>query len=173
MKNMMKMTMIVALLLLATTSYALDPYAPKENRSLGFLSVTTPLPDSDKITATHAATGKQYSLKSGEVMHVPVGDYQIQVQLQNNSEQRKTQVLSTERSDVIIVGYGNVKVSATDDAKVEIYRANGGASVGQCKPNAVCTLPSGTYDVEVRGKNWKVKDPVTVVTNTTREVVVK
>lgn len=150
---------------------ALDPVAPRAFRKFGMLYVKTPS-TTDKVTYTNQQTGESKSLKPAEVEVIPVGKYTIHVTMQDYTYQQDVSVDSTERTDVVVPGYGNIQVnSPLPNTTVEAYQHNSKNLVAKFKANEIKTLPRGHYDIKVKVRNFVIpKDNVYIFTNTTRQL---
>jgi len=172
-------TLVVFLLaLIAFPALALDPVAPKSERRYGQIAVHSPLPGSDTCQIVAKTGSFQQSFKPEETIKVPVGDYTVKVKLQDQDWSKNITVHPTERTDVFVTGYGNLKVSSPDPALdvVEVLDQSG-KQVANFHPSTVKTLPVGNYSVIVkmklsRRKNTQVRqDNVSIMTNATREII--
>lgn len=175
---MQKKTALLSFLFLTGTCltvYALDPVAPRSERKYGQLMVKSPLPDSDiceVMSVKGAAQGVKQSFKPGETIKVPVGDYFLKVRLQENEWTANITVYPTERTDIVVTGYGNLKVNSPKPGSdtVEVSTLDGKV-VKSFHPTRVQTLPTGTYNVKVKMDGAEItQSNVVIVTNTTREV---
>jgi hypothetical protein len=171
--------MALTLLGIPLVSLALDPVAPRAERKLGELLVKSPLPQSDvceiasisKKGETFQEAVKQ-TFKPGEKIRIPVGDYFLKVKLQDAEWTSNITVQPTERTDVTVTGYGNLKVITPKPKSdtVEVYSLDG-KMVKSFNPTEVKTLPTGIYNVKVKMNGTEVtENNVNIVTNTTREV---
>ncbi len=163
-------TLSVFSCLIAAPVLALDPLAPRSERSRGMIYVLTPQPN-DKVTITSRAGGTQ-SIPTNFVQWVPVGDYTVIAQMQDNRYTQHVTVQPTERTDVVVPGFGNIKVNSISPGdQVEVYRAKGGSLAAKFPASQIKTLPSGRYDVKITvGKDSVTKNNILIVTNTTRQV---
>lgn len=171
---MKKVGFLLALLLLAQPALALDPYAPREERSHGRIVVFTPQPESDVITIS--GMGKNLTTKSGTTLSVPVGHYKISVKMQDYVYNHEVKVDSTETTFFEVPGYGNLKVNSINpNDTVNVSNTKTGQVVATFPASQTKVLPRGHYDVKVDipGMLAAVKKDVWVVTNTTRIVDVK
>ncbi len=171
---------IVSILILYTLSsaWALDPVAPRAERKYGELAVQTPLSsDTCEIKMTKdknrdAGIDYQQKFKPGETIKIPVGDYELTVQLQDREWKTQVTIHPTERTDVKVTGYGNLKVNSPSPSKdtVEVATLDGKV-ISSFHPSQVKTLPNGTYNVTVKMGGASIAQPnVVIITNTTREV---
>ncbi|MFO1518209.1 MAG: hypothetical protein U1F57_00870 [bacterium] len=156
-------------------SFALDPVAPRSERKFGQLMVKSPLPDTDVCELTSAKDSKEpfkQTFKPFENVKVPVGDYVLTVKLQDAEWKTNITIQPTERNDVVVTGYGNLKVKTPNPSKdtVEVYKSDG-KLLKTFNPTKVMTIPTGTYNVKVKMNGAEITEPnVVIVTNTTREV---
>ncbi len=157
---------------------ALDPVAPRAERKYGELMVKTPLPtDTCEIKMTKdknrdAGVDYQQTFKPGETLKIPVGDYVLKVKLQDREWTSQITIQPTERTDVVVTGYGNLKVTSPSPSKdkVEVYGLDG-KLVSSFNPSQVKTLPTGTYNVTIKmGGASITQSNVVIITNTTREI---
>ena len=154
---------------------ALDPVAPVSERKYGIVYVKSTLPKSDIITLTSSTDPTNtLSLKSETDAKVPVGDYMVRVEMQDYSYEVEVTVRPTERHEIIVPGFGNLKVNGPK-ATVEVFKSGEKKPVATFDTNYVKTLPSGTYEVAISWGSGKKKDTLTqknvvVVTNTTRQI---
>lgn len=148
---------------------ALDPVAPREFRSSGMIWVKTPNPTSDKVTITRKSTGFHQTIPSNKIEVVPVGKYQVDVQMGDYHYQQNVLVEPTERTDVEVPGYGNIKVVSPVPAKIHVYKSGTGNLVAKFPSGEIRTLPKGHYDIKIKvGIHTVQKEDIWVVTNTTR-----
>lgn len=165
---------VTATLFFPLGARALDPLASREERNKGMIFVKTPLPEADLVTLTLTNGGPGESLKPNDMRWVPVGDYLVTVKMGEYQYNQSVTVKPTERTDVVVPGYGNLKVTSINPTDtVEVFKKGTKAAVTKFPASQIRTLPTGHYDVKVTVGNTSVtKDNVYVVTNTTREVVV-
>lgn len=171
---MKKVGFLFALLLLARPALALDPYAPRQERSHGRIVVFTPQPESDVVTIT--GMGQNLTTRSGVTHTVPIGHYKIAVKMQNYQYTHDVRVDSTETTFFEVPGYGNLKVNSLNpNDTVNVTNTKTGQVVATFPASETKVLPRGHYDVkvDVPGMLSAVKKDVWVVTNTTRIVDVK
>jgi len=164
-------SILMFLSLVATTAVALDPVAPRSFRKFGMIYVESPNPQSDSITLIRKKTGFKEPLQSGVLKVVPVGKYRVEVKMQSYHYQQDVWVESTERTDVIVPGYGNLKVNAPNPSAVmvEVYPKGKGKLVAKFPATEIKTLPRGHYEVRIKVGSFILTQPdVWVVTNTTR-----
>jgi len=186
------MTFLISFLFLSTlglsSTFALDPVAPKSDRAFGYLKVDTPLPASDRCEIQRiSGIGYQLQFQPGEMIKVPVGEYQLNVQLQNGLWSSPISVSPTEFTAVIVPGYGNLKVNSPNPRldMVEVFSHNDGRLVDRFPAANIKTLPIGNYDVMIKvGNRYVMKDKVirqvstasrsnvSIMPNTTRELTV-
>ena len=154
--------------------FALDPVAPTAERKFGMIYVKTPQPGSDSITLTAVEGGKTQKLDSEKEQKVPIGDYKISVKMQEFLYEQQVKVGGTERTEVIVPGYGNLKVISPEGSTVEVYKMGTESLVTKFPVKQVKILPSGYYDVRIRfGETSVTSNNVWIVTNTTREIEAK
>ncbi len=178
MKRYQTLVVIFLLAIFISPVWALDPVAPKSERRYGQVAVHSPLPSSDTCQIVAKTGSFQQSFKPEETIKVPVGDYTVKVKLQDQEWSKAITVHPTERTDVFVTGYGNLKVSSPDPATdmVEVLDKSG-KQVASYHPTTVKTLPVGNYSVIVkmqlsRRKSTQVRqDNVSIMTNATREIV--
>jgi hypothetical protein len=153
-------------------AHALDPLAARSERSQGMIYVKTPLPESDIVTITKG--GMQETLKPETTKWVPIGDYLVTVKMGDYQYNQNVTVMPTERTDVVVPGYGNLKVNSLNpNDGVEVYPRGSTTAIAKFSASQTKTLPTGYYDVKVNVGTTSVTQPnVFVVTNTTRELVV-
>jgi hypothetical protein len=155
---------------LISPAFALDPVAPRSERGTGHLMVESPMPQSDTCEISNMK-GSQ-SCKIGTINKVPIGDYTIKVKLQENEWTSPITIKPTELTEVVVVGYGNLKVNTPNPTsdKIEVYSLDG-KLVKAFSPSMTHTLPTGTYNVKIKvGKSEATMNNVTIITNTTREL---
>ena len=163
-----------ALLLAAAPAFALDPVAPISERKFGMIYVKTPQPGSDQITLTAVEGGKKQSLESEKEIKVPIGDYSVSVKMQDYLYEQQVKVGGTERTEVIVPGYGNLKVISPEGSTVEVYKTGTQSLVAKFPAKQLKVLPTGYYDVRIRfGDSSVTSNNVWIVTNTTREIEAK
>lgn len=185
-KIMILLTSFLLFALGAGTASALDPVAPKTDRAFGFLRVDTPLPsDRCEILSTKGLSpGFASSCRSGEMMKVPVGVYQLKVGLQNGATWSSAITIhSTEFTKVAVPGFGNLRVQSPDSSfdRVELYSLDG-ELIKSFPAGTLQTLPMGTYNVMVKMRGpFKVtkhipvvahRDNVQIWPEATRELIV-
>lgn len=162
---------VVLVSLIGMKAFALDPVAPKADRAFGFVKVESPLPSSDSCQLTGKNDFKQ-TFKSGEMMKVPVGDYNLVVKLQNSEWSNQIKVSPTEYTKVVVTGFGNLKINTPHPAadKVEVFSQDG-KLVKSFNSSDPQTLPTGTYSLKIKvGRASTIQNNVVIVTNTTREL---
>jgi hypothetical protein len=144
--------------------------APRAQRSQGMIYVKTPQPD-NTITIARS-DGFSEKLQPEHVKWVPIGDYTVTTKMQEYTYTQRVLVQPTERTDVVVAGYGNLQVnSISPNDTVEIFGASKGNLVAKFPASQIKTLPQGHYDVKVNvGKTSVTKKNVWVVTNTTRQI---
>lgn len=174
----MKKRLFFALLACLTAAgelRALDPVAPVSERKYGVVYVKSTLPASDVITLTNVTDPNHtLTLKSETDAKVPVGDYAVRVEMQDYSYEVEVSVRPTERHEIIVPGFGNLRVNGPK-ANVEVFEAGEKKLIAKFETNYTKTLPRGTYDVLISWGVSKKKDSITqknvvVVTNTTRQI---
>ncbi len=169
---------LLSIISLPSIARALDPVAPVAERKFGVVYVKSTLPSSDVITLTSAADpNSTQTIKAETDSKVAVGDYTVRVEMQEYSYEVEVTIRPTERHEIIVPGFGNLRVNGPNKALVEVFEANSNKLVTKFQTNFTKTLPRGNYDVKVSVGKTK-KDSVTqknvmVVTNTTRQVDVK
>ncbi|HCU23905.1 MAG TPA: hypothetical protein DF383_02720 [Deltaproteobacteria bacterium] len=161
----------LAVCLLPFSAQALDPIAPISERKFGIIYVKTPQPGSDMVTVIPVGGGKSMKVASEKEVKVPVGNYEVTVQMQEYQYQNQVAVTGTERTEVIVPGYGNLKVTAPKDASIEVFKSGTQSLVAKFPPSKLKVLPAGYYDVQISlGGSSVMSNDVWIVTNTTREV---
>lgn len=164
----------VLLMLASVPAFALDPVAPVSERKFGVIYVKTPMPDTDVITVTAVQGGKKQNVKSMNESKVPVGDYQVSVKMQDYVYEQEVKVGGTERTEVVVPGYGNLKVTAPKGSTVEVYKTGTQSLVSKFPVSQIKVLPTGYYDVRISYlKDSVTSNNVWIVTNTTREIEAK
>jgi hypothetical protein len=162
------------LLGLAPAVHALDPIAPTAERKFGVLFVKSPQPKSDQIQIESMADGKKQKVASETEVKVPVGDYRVNVKMQDYSYEQEVKVGGTERTEVVVPGFGNLKVEAPKKSTVEVFKRGSQSLVAKFPVDQVKVLPVGYYDVKISLLEASVTmNNVWIVTNTTREVAAK
>lgn len=171
MKKLSYIVLFFGILALALPpALALDPVAPRSFRKVGMIWVKTPNPSQDKVEITKLTTGDKKMVTPGQIELVPVGKYQVKVTMGEYTYEQKVLVEPTERTDVVVPGFGNLKVNSPFKAEVTVYKAQTNQDIAKFPVNSVKTLPRGFYDVKIKFGNDTVvkKDNLWVVTNTTR-----
>lgn len=165
---------VSAFIFFPLSARALDPLASRDERNKGMIFVKTPLPQVDTVTLSLLNGGQPETLIPNEMRWVPVGDYLVTVKMGEYKYDQNVTVKPTERTDVVVPGYGNLQVTSINPADpVEVFKKGTQSLVTKFPASQIKTLPTGHYDVKVSVGNTSVtKDNVYVVTNTTREVVV-
>jgi hypothetical protein len=183
------LTLLFFGLMNVSSALAFDPVAPRSDRPFGFLKVDTPLPQSDlcEITSINGVKyGYHLAFRPGEMIQVPIGEYELKVKLQDGEWTSPITVTSTEFTNVVVPGYGNLKVQAPHPwDMVEVYSRDG-QLLKRFPASKVKTMPIGIYDVRVtmesdlanRGNvtvNTMIasKHNVMIAPNTTRELIVQ
>lgn len=154
--------------LLSSPTWALDPVAPRSERRFGMVYVKSPNAD-DKIVLVSQRPGeKDLKIKALEDVQVPVGDYVVQVEMppEYTYEQAVT-VRPTERHEIIVPGYGNVRVNGKCD---QVKVLENGKEIAKIKCGQVRTLPRGSYELKILIGKYTLDQSVGVVTNTLRQV---
>ncbi|GEM_PF-1100161 len=169
-----KILFILWVMIFSQITYALDPVAPLSERKQGSLSVKTPLPETDvcEVIGSNSLQPFQQKFKSGELIKLPVGNYIVKVALQDTEWERGITIEPTERTDIVVTGYGNLKVVTPHPSKdvVEVYTAEG-KMLRSFHPTRTKTLPTGTYNIKVKmGEAEVTQRDVMIVSNTTREI---
>jgi len=152
-----------------TAGFALDPLAPRAQRAQGMIYVFTPQPGD---TVTVSGSGYNQTLQPGKIYWVPVGNYTVTAKMQEYTYNQSVLVQPTERTDVIVPGYGMLKVNSINPSDVvEVLGGNKGGVIAKFPASQIKVLPQGRYNVKVNvGKASVTKDNVWVVSNTTRQV---
>lgn len=160
-----------------SNAYALDPVAPKEERKFGTVEVKSPNPDDVCLlipAKTDPSTEVEHSTKCkpGETIKVPVGDYHLKVTVQDYSFNKDVSVQPTERSYIVVTGFGNLKIISSNPGKEKVTVTNQKGEVVKTSVSGKnISLPIGTYKVLVKIGSSEVKqDNVKIITNTTREI---
>jgi len=139
--------------------------------------VKSPQPHSDVVTLTRQKTGEARTIPVGQIEIVPVGRYKVAVKMQNYDYTQDVLVQSTERTDVVVPGFGNLKVmDAAPGATVEVLKRGSQKVVAKFPATQVKVLPRGRYDVNIKTGSFNVsKKNVWIVTNTTRilQIIIK
>ena len=169
-----------------STSFALDPVAPKSERAFGFVSLESPLPtDVGELTGVAPAGLAPAILRPGDLFKVPVGEYNLKVKMQGYEWTSPISVTPTELTAVVVPGYGNLKVSTPNPSvdQVEVYSPDGSV-LKSFRSSEIVTLPIGTYRVKVKlgpealikGQENLMRDvvrtDVKILPNETRRLVV-
>ncbi len=178
MKNRKILYVFVFVMAALQNVWALDPVAPRAERKYGQLMVQTPLPTDVceikmvKDKNRDAGIDYQQTFKPNETIKIPVGEYSLKVKLQEGEWTSQITIQPTERTDVKVTGYGNLKVTSPNPNKDMVDVATlDGKTISSFHPNQVKTLPNGTYNVTVKMGGASVTQPnVVIITNTTREV---
>ncbi len=156
-------------------SYALDPVAPKADRAFGFFKVETPQSSDtcELLRLNPAHPPYKTSCQPNTMMSVPVGEYQLNIRMQEYSWNEKVNIHPTEYTSIAVLGYGNLLVNsprATDF--VEVINSQG-KEVAQFGVNQVKTIPVGSYEVKVKSKGVQASmNKVVVIADKTRELIV-
>ena len=170
-----RLVAIATMVLCSRSAWSLDPLAPRSERGDGRVVVRTPQPD-NAITLRNTKSGGSWSPKSGETISVPIGDYELNVKMQDYNYHQNFHVASTETSFLVVPGYGSLKVESLHPTdKIAVTSEKTGQVVATFPAADTKILPRGHYDVKVDipGMLPAVKKHVWVVTNTTRVVDVK
>lgn len=149
--------------------WALDPAAPRSERATGVVYVETPNQDDEIILEDERGLSKDQKISSLKDVKVRVGDYLVKVKIkpEYTYEQALT-VRPTERHEVIVPGFGNLRVNGTC-RQVEILKEK--EKIAKIKCGKIRTLPNGTYDLKIElDKKNTLDQTVSVFTNTLREV---
>jgi len=163
---------ITAIFLSSIPAWSLDPMAPRSERGEGRVVVHTPQTD-NSITIKNTKSGASWNPQDGQTVSVPIGNYELNVKMQDYSYQQSFNVASTETSFLVVPGYGSLKINSIHPTdKVTVTRVLGGQTVANFLASDTKILPRGLYDVKVDipGMLPAVKNKVWVVTNTTRVV---
>ncbi|MCE9624915.1 MAG: hypothetical protein K8R69_05600 [Deltaproteobacteria bacterium] len=166
---------IATMILCSRPAWSLDPLAPRSERGEGRVVVHTPQPD-NAITITNTKSGASFSPKDRETISVPIGDYNLNVKMQDYSYQQNFHVAPTETSFLVVPGFGSLKVDSLHPTdQVAVTSEKTGQVVANFPAADTKILPRGHYDVKVDipGMLPAVQKHVWVVTNTTRVVEVK
>jgi hypothetical protein len=149
--------------------WALDPVAPRSERATGVVYVETPNQEDEIILVDERGLLKDQKISSLKDVKVRVGDYLVKVKIkpEYTYEQALT-VRPTERHDIIVPGFGNLRVNGTCK-KVEIFKDK--KKIAKIKCGKIRTLPNGNYDLKIElDKKNTLDQTVSVFTNTLREV---
>lgn len=149
MKKIMPIIILLGLLLIPSTPYALDPQAGAKFKNAGMIQVQTPDPAKDQITLTHLKTRKVEPIKSGKLAVVPVGTYRLRVVMVDETYDGKVTVRRAERTDAII-GFGKLKVKGPRNALVQVFEKKQGKLMAEFPAGESQILPRGLYEVRVR-----------------------
>ncbi|MBF0493243.1 MAG: T9SS type A sorting domain-containing protein [Deltaproteobacteria bacterium] len=171
-----KPLLLLSLIFICSTSWALDPVAPKSERAFGRIRVKTPLPsDTCEIKGKASQTeGKFIPIPCADMTKVLIGDYELRVKLQNTEWSKEVSILPTEFTEVNVVGFGNIKVSSPNPNldSVEVLSLDG-RKVREFFTKDTITLPTGTYNLKIKTNKQEVPlNDVVIFSNTTREVSV-
>lgn len=158
----------LGLFLSSGLAWALDPVAPRAERRYGMVYVKSPNAD-DKIVLVSQRQGvDDQKIESLKDVQVPVGDYVVEVSMKPEySYAQPVTVRPTERHEIIVPGYGNVKVNGKCD-KVKVLQ--NGKEIAKMKCGEVRTLPRGAYDLKIEIGKYTLDQSVGVVTNTLRQI---
>lgn len=146
--------------------WALDPVAPKEERAYGFVSLESPLSsDVGTLTGVAPAGLSPVTIKSGEMMRVPVGEYTLTVKMQGYTWTSPVSVTPTELTAMVVPGYGNLKVTTPNSTDmVEVWTADN-RLVASFPSSEIKTLPVGTYSLKMKlGPDVMVQKTQKIVT---------
>lgn len=174
---MFKFLFILAFICLTTTSsvFALDPIAPKSERAFGFFKVETPQKTDTCELKLLSPLQNSYTntCQVGTILTLPVGEYQLNVKVQDYHWSEKVHVYPTEFTSVAVLGYGSLLVTSPDaNDTVRVFDKQGNP-LHHFKANHVKSIPIGTYRVTVKSKRAQTSiDEVNIVANKTRELVV-
>ena len=161
---------LMAIFLLSTPAWSLDPLAPRSERGEGRVVVHTPQPD-NVVTVTNTRSQASFNPKPGQTISVPIGDYELNVKMQDYSYRQNFHVAPTETSFLVVPGFGSLKVQALNpNAQVTVTSDRTGQQVASFAASETKILPRGHYNVSITvpGFMTAVKKNVWVVTNTTR-----
>jgi len=165
---------LLPLLFVSLSVWALDPKAPRSERATGLIYVHTPNQD-DKITLISSRDEKnKQKIISDEEKQVKVGDYLVRVEIAKEyTYEQDVTIRPTERHEVIVPGYGNLRINGTS-GKITVYPVGSKKKIAQFKGGEIRTLPRGVYDIKIQvGKYILDQNGISVVTNTLREIDVK
>jgi len=125
---------------------------------------------SDTVTITNIGTGATESIAPEALQWVAVGDYTVSAKMQDYNYTQKVTVQPTERTDVVVPGFGNLKVNSISPSdQVEVYK--GTTLAAKFPASQTKVLPEGRYNVKVIvGKQFVTHENVSIVTNTTRQM---
>ncbi len=154
--------------------FALDPVAPVAERKFGTLFVKSPMPESDSCVVQSNTSDFSKTFKSGETIKLPVGEYSLKVKLQDAEWNSLASIQPTERTEIVVIGYGNLKVKSPNPSadRVEVYTPDA-RLVKSFSASKTQTLPTGEYTVKIKlGKSELIQSGVTLISNTTRELEV-
>lgn len=163
------------LILLPFQAQALDPVAPKSDRAFGFFKVETPQSSDTCELSRLSPANPPYTgpCKVNSIMTLPVGEYQLNVKIQEYSWSEKIQVLPTEYTSVAVLGYGSLLVTSPHTNDTILVADLQGKTIAQFKTNTVKSIPTGVYNVTVKSKRQQTSvDQVSIVPNKTRELLV-
>lgn len=170
MKRILTCMALASALAAPLNALSLDPLAPRAQRSEGMIFVKTPN-SGDTITITRS-DGSTQTLQPEQVKWVPVGNYLVTAKMQEHVYNQNVLVQPTERTDVVVAGFGNLKVNSIHPGDiVEVINLGKGGVAAKFPASQIKTLPQGRYDVKINvGKTSVTKNNVWIVTNTTRQV---
>lgn len=171
-----KFFFLLPLLFICSSTWALDPMAPKSERAFGRIRVKTPLSsDICEIKGKAAQTeGKFILIPCAEMTKVLIGEYELRVKLQNTEWKTDITISPTEFTDVNVIGYGNIKVTSPNPKldSVEVLSTDG-KKVREFFTKDTITLPTGSYNLKIKTSGQEVLfNDVVIMSNTTREVSV-
>lgn len=167
-----KIILFFSLIVMPLVGQAYDPYTSKENRHLGFLFVRTPLPESDQISATHLGSGQVLTIRSSQLEHIPEGNYKLQVKLQKEVLSLDAKVMPTERTDIVVQGFGNLRVEAPEKSNLSLSDSQG-KEIVDFDLNKTVTLPLGSYRLKGKVGKLKVNQDLQVFSNQTQVTTIR
>jgi len=158
-------------LYLAFPAHALDPVADIAERKFGMIFIKTPNAD-DVITLTSLRDEDKKQKVSPETdVKIRIGDYRVTVDIKGGYVYNQDVIVrGTERHEVIVPGYGNLRVNGRC-SEVTILQNDKKVMVIKC--NEIRTLPRGSYDLKIQVGKFTLDQNVMVVTNTLRELDVR
>jgi len=150
---------------------ALDPVAPRSERKFGMIYIKTPNATDVIKLKSLKGKGKEKKLSPVTDVKVRVGDYRVIVAIKGGYVYEQDVIVrATERHEVIVPGYGNVRVNGSCNGVTVLQ---GGEKKAEIKCGEIRTLPRGPYDIRIQIGKYTLNQSVTVVTNTLREIDIK
>jgi len=163
--------LIVFILLYSLPVQALDPVAPRAERRFGIVYVKTPNPGDKVVLVNQRAGGDDIEVTPGQDVQIRVGDFRVTVKIAKEYEYiQDVTVRPTERHEIIVPGYGNLRVNGVCD---EVLILKGKKEIDKIKCNQIRTLPRGVYDLKIKKGKFTLDQSASVVTNTLREFEVR